>query len=112
MKNGFCRWHVYFCRESDTTSPFMKTAGTHTNTTAARPPFTGKQSTTTEPDRIIMSVSHGQGSSTHYAHLVNAGEYTDFEEVSSSHAYDELAFQEYQDEDPTRLRVTSRRNEA
>ena len=40
----------------------------------------------------------------------SAPEYTDYEEVVSSDVYDELAFQEYADEDPSRLRVSARKN--
>jgi hypothetical protein len=88
----------------------MKTAGRHPNTNAATP-YSVKQSISTDPDRIIMSISHGQGAGAYYGHSRTAGEYTDFEEVTSSHAYDEIAFQEYADEDPTRLKVSSRRNQ-
>jgi hypothetical protein len=91
-------------------SYFMKTAGRHPNTNEARPPFSAKANTATDPDRIIMSVSQGRGSDISYGHGMSAGEYTEFEEVTSSHAFDEIAFQEYADEDPARLRVTSRRS--
>jgi hypothetical protein len=90
----------------------MKTAGRHSQTNSERPPYATKQATANDPDLIIMSVSHGQKATSHLSHLVTGGEYTDYEEVASSHAYDELAFQEYADEDPTRLKVSSRRNQA
>lgn len=68
-----------------------------------------------EPDMIIIPAHE---SATHdgryYLGRERKLEYTAFEEIESvpSNLDDELAFQEYADDDPTRLRVSGRRKQA
>ena len=88
----------------------MKTAGRHhVNATQPRSK-TDKRGLATEPDRIIMPVQIAQGSSEQFYRGLKSMDYTEFEEIQagSSSDYDEMAFQEFAEEDPTRLRVAYR----
>ncbi len=86
----------------------MKTAGRHhVNTTQARSK-NDKRVQATEPDRIIMPVHVAHGSSEQFYRGLKSMDYTEFEEVQASSDYDEIAFQEFAEEDPTRLRVADR----
>ena len=70
-----------------------------------------------EPDIIIIpsrDSSLERGGSRQYLGHQRHLEYVAFEEIetASSNAADELAFQEYADDDMSRLRVTARRQQA
>jgi hypothetical protein len=80
----------------------MKTARHQTG--ATRPPFKRK-SDAREPDRIIVpAVQDGHS----YGKRFSSFEYTDFEEIAGSDAYDQLVFLEYAHEDHSRLRVSGK----
>ena len=87
----------------------MKTAGRHPHANARPPRYKNvKTDAGQEPDRIIMPAynTHStDGSSGRYGAIDY--EFTDFEvlEAASSSVDDEIAFQEFADEDPTRLRM-------
>jgi hypothetical protein len=89
----------------------MKTAGRHHHVNGSRPRYkSDKNDRAKEPDRIIMPIQDPHGSSEHFYRGLTSMEYTDFEEIEagSSSDYDEMAFQEFAGEDPTRLRVADR----
>jgi hypothetical protein len=87
----------------------MKTAGRHHHVNPPHPGFkSDRNERAVKPDRIIMPVHGTHGVDDHmYSARAGVVEYTDFEviEASSSSDYDEMAFQEFATEDPTRLRV-------
>jgi hypothetical protein len=84
----------------------MKTASRQHQTGAPRPPYKGK-SDAREPDRIIVPVNDDSSTGGRFhTGRFRPFEYTDFEEITASETYDQMAFQEYADEDPSRLRVS------
>ena len=88
----------------------MKTASRHHFVNTSRSRYkTDKTSEALDPDRIILPVQDTQGADHVHFRSNPVLDYTEFEEIQTgSSAYDEMAFQEFAEEDPTRLRVADR----
>ena len=116
-KPGVCHWHISY-RVLGPQSPFnMNKTGTR-HDSGMNPPVNRRKATpAAEPDMIIIPLRESSferdGNRQYLGHQRHL-EYIAFEEIetASSNADDELAFQEYADDDPSRLRVTDRRQQA
>jgi hypothetical protein len=114
---GVSRWHISY-RVLGPQSPLnMNKTGTRHDSGLNSPVSHRKASSAAEPDMIIIPLRDSSverdGNRQYLGHQRHL-EYTAFEEIetASSNADDELAFQEYADDDPSRLPVTARRQQA
>jgi len=93
---------------------------TSTSYEAGRSPFSPQQPKSnaapvaSEPDMIIIPAHESFAWEGRHMGRERKFEYTAYEEIETapSNFDDELAFQEYADDDPTRLRVSARRAQA